>query len=115
MHHLIGTSSSRCGRPTTSLRGRVIGLRAFAEIISSAVPAIDCSLASRSDWLATPSSHESTFETVTVCSSSGAFTRIVKRVPGASGISASTLCLNAAIASAAASNRLSAGTPAECR
>jgi hypothetical protein len=36
------------------------------------------------------------------CSSSGAFTRIVNRVPGARVISASTLFLNAAIASTAA-------------
>ena len=59
--------------------------------------------------VATPSSHESTFATVTVCSSSGAFTRIVRRVPGASGISARTPCLKTAIASTAASKRLSAG------
>src|SRR5215472_8054307 len=42
------------------------------------------------------SSQESTFATVTVCSSSGAFTRIVTRVPGARGISARTPCRNAA-------------------
>src|SRR5215472_13381141 len=58
------------------------------------------------------SSQESTFATVTVCSFSGAFTRIVTRVPGARGISARTPCRNAAIASTAASKRLSAG---QCR
>ena len=64
--------------------------------------------------VATPSSHERTFATVTVCSSSGAFTLTVSRVPGASGISARTLFLNAAIASTAASKKLSAGTRTEC-
>jgi hypothetical protein len=40
---------------------------------------------------------------VTVCSSSGAFTRIVSRVAGPSGISARTLRRKAAMASTAAS------------
>jgi hypothetical protein len=53
--------------------------------------------------VAMPSSHEITLATVTVCSSSGAFTRIVKRVPGARVISARAQCLHAAIASTAAS------------
>jgi len=59
--------------------------------------------------LATPSNHDITFATVTVCSSSGASIRIVSRVPGGSGASRRTLFLNPAIASTAASNRLSAG------
>jgi hypothetical protein len=64
--------------------------------------------------LATPSSQESTLAIVTVCSSSGALTRIVNRVDGPSGISARALRRNAAIASTAASKRLSAGTRTEC-
>jgi hypothetical protein len=40
--------------------------------------------------IATPWSHESTFATVIVCCSSGAFTRIVSRVVGPNGISART-------------------------
>ena len=51
---------------------------------------------------------------MTVCSSSGAFTRIVNLVPGGMGASMRTLFLNQAIASTAASNRLSAGTWMEC-
>jgi hypothetical protein len=51
-----------------------------------------------------------TFPAVTVRSSSGAFTRILNRVAGPRGISANVPRRNAAIASMAASYRLSAGT-----
>ena len=63
----------------------------------------DDSSADRATDFSFTSSHESTLLTAIVCSSSGAFTRIVNRVPGPSGISAKAPRRNAAIASIAAS------------
>ena len=64
--------------------------------------------------LAPPSSHDSTFPTLMVCSSSGAFTRILNGVADPKVISAKAPRRNAAMASIAASYRLSAGTRMEC-
>ena len=69
-------------------------------------PLLTCSFG----LLAPPSSHEFTLATVTVCCSSGAFTRIVNRVAGPKVVSAKPLCRNAAMVSTAASYMVAADT-----